>query len=335
MKRDELRKLTRDELFARAEALGVSRPAVLTQGELVDEIVKRASPSASGMRGWLGRARDLVAQVVAKGLHLPDAARLFRGEAPEPLPTPPPPLPTVTLAEIYAAQGHHAKAVSVLDQVIATEPSHPLAHELRETWLARGGGRGPIDAEPEPERETATEVHVGGEAASEAEPVTIAASEAEPVTIAASEAEPVTIAASEAEPITIAHLASAGEPGPSGAPEVRTTSPGVEEVFRDGVVAKACGATNATVAWELRPVRYARALAEHPEGELVVRVFASRSEGSSVRSRTTDVAVEGTHGEVSLDGVPPGAHVRVCVAWKSASRFTPLTVGPALTMPLS
>ncbi len=137
MKRDELRRLTRDELLARAEALGVGRPAVLTQAELMDEVVKRTGSSASGMRGWLGRARDLVAQVVSKGLHLPDAAKLFRGEPPEPLPAPPPPLPTVTLAEIYAAQGHLAKALSVLGQVLEREPSHEVAKDMKATFELR------------------------------------------------------------------------------------------------------------------------------------------------------------------------------------------------------
>lgn len=137
MKRDELRRLTRDELLVRAEALGVARPAVLTQAELIDEILQRSGSRDDGMRGWLGRARDLVSQVVSKGLHLPDAAKAFRSDAYEPLPVPPPPLPTVTLAEIYAAQGHVAKAIGVLDQVLEREPSHPLAPELRVALLSR------------------------------------------------------------------------------------------------------------------------------------------------------------------------------------------------------
>lgn len=137
MKRDELRKLKREELLARAAALQIGRPAVLTHAELIDEIMKRVAPNETGMRGWLGRARDLVAQVVSKGLHLPDAAKLFRGDPTEPLPTPPPPLPTVTLAEIYAAQGHVAKAVSVLEQVLLRDPSHDVAQALKLAFEGR------------------------------------------------------------------------------------------------------------------------------------------------------------------------------------------------------
>jgi hypothetical protein len=320
MKRDELRKLNRDELLARAEALGVPRPAVLTQGELIDEIVKRAVPTASGVRGWLGRARDLVAQVVSKGLHLPDAARLFRGEAPEPLPPPPPPLPTVTLAEIYEAQGHLAKAVSVLDQVIASEPSHPVAHELRSAWLERLGGR-------------AAKALREGEAAdlreAEAEPIVEHASDVqtEPELIVehASDIPP------EPEPEPIVEHASDVQTEPE--PEASHTESAGVPTFRDGLELRALDATKATLTWELRPVRYARALGDHPDGGLFVRVFAAHAEGTAVRSRTMDVAVAGTGGTVVVDGLPPRAHVRACVAWKSSGSFLPLVLGPALTMP--
>ena len=96
----ELRALSRQELILRAKSIGVDRPAVLTQAELIDEIVKHTAPKSRGavVRGWLGKARDLVAQVVSKGLHLPDAARAFRSLPHDTRPPPPPPLPTVTLA---------------------------------------------------------------------------------------------------------------------------------------------------------------------------------------------------------------------------------------------
>jgi hypothetical protein len=119
---------------------------VLTQAELIDEIVKRTAPQGrvASVRGWLGRARDLVAQVVAKGLHLPEAAKLLRG-SPTPLPKPPPPLPTVTLAEIYAAQGHLTKAIAVLDQVLERESDHRVAadlrHRLADQLAPKAGGK--------------------------------------------------------------------------------------------------------------------------------------------------------------------------------------------------
>lgn len=148
MQRQDLQKLSREELIREAEQAGVARPRVLTQSELVDEILKRTAASdrdRTRSRGWLGRARDLLATVIEKGLHLPDAAAAIRGSKEWP-PPPPAPLPTVTLAEIYAAQGHLERAVAVLDEVLQREPEHQEARELRERFLAQLG-RGATAAE--------------------------------------------------------------------------------------------------------------------------------------------------------------------------------------------
>ncbi len=139
MNRADLDQLSRDELIAEAEKLGVVKPRVLTQAELVDEILGRTAKTAkerAKARGWLGRARDLLAKVVEKGLHLPEAARALRSQKDEHAwPTPPPPLPTVTLAEIYAAQGHLERAIATLDEVLAREPEHQEARTLRERFI--------------------------------------------------------------------------------------------------------------------------------------------------------------------------------------------------------
>src|SRR5271168_1028859 len=127
MHRQDLERMTREQLIAQAERLGIPRPRVLTQPELVDEIIGRTSKNdreRAKARGWLGRARDLLARVVERGLHLPEAARVLRKDGDKGWPAPPPPLPTVTLAEIYAAQGHLERAIAVLDEVIAREPDH-------------------------------------------------------------------------------------------------------------------------------------------------------------------------------------------------------------------
>ncbi|MCC6527768.1 MAG: DUF4912 domain-containing protein [Polyangiaceae bacterium] len=133
MRPEELRALPKDELIRRAETLGVPRPRVLTQVELVDEIVQRTTVGErrDRARGWLGKARDLLARVVERGLHLPDAAARFASAPRPPMPRTPPPLPTVTLAEIYAAQGHLPRAIKVLDQVLEREPGHAEALGLR------------------------------------------------------------------------------------------------------------------------------------------------------------------------------------------------------------
>lgn len=136
--RSALEALARDDLVARARGYGVKRPEVMTRVELVDEILRLCTPNPverRRLRGWLGVARDLVASVVDRGLHLPDAAAFIRGDVRyEPLRTPQPPVATVTLAEIYGAQGHLDRAVTTLDEVIAKEPELHIARKLRERF---------------------------------------------------------------------------------------------------------------------------------------------------------------------------------------------------------
>ena len=43
MDRQELERLTREQLIAQAERLGIPRPRVLTQPELIDEIIGRTA----------------------------------------------------------------------------------------------------------------------------------------------------------------------------------------------------------------------------------------------------------------------------------------------------
>lgn len=143
MERRALEELSRDELVRLAEEHGVARPRVLTKDELVDELVRRTITSAEKRgraRGWLGRARDLLASMM-------EGAADARGRTPQATPSGPAPLATVTLAEIYAAQGHFARAVEVLDQVLAREPSHEEAKRLRERFAETQ--RGPRGAEPD------------------------------------------------------------------------------------------------------------------------------------------------------------------------------------------
>ncbi len=135
--RSELERLDRDTLIARAEQVGVARARILTRPELIDELLSRAVTAAgrtddlARVRGFFGRARDLLTRVVERGLHLPDAADRLRGRlAPLPLTRPEAPLPTVTLAEIYAAQGHRERAVETLKDVLEREPEHEPARQL-------------------------------------------------------------------------------------------------------------------------------------------------------------------------------------------------------------
>src|SRR5579859_1809196 len=104
MKRSELERLDRDALIARAEAAGVGRARILTRPELVDELVMRSATddaTKQTARGLFGRARDLLARLVERGLNKPDAAERIRAVSwPAWRSTAPAALPTLTLAEI-------------------------------------------------------------------------------------------------------------------------------------------------------------------------------------------------------------------------------------------
>jgi hypothetical protein len=135
MTRTELEGLDRDDLVARAEAAGVTRARILTRAELVDELLLRSAAdeeSKRRSRGFFGLARDLLASVVEQGLNLPDAAERIRalGAPPPQRRSAPAALPTVTLAEIYAAQGHRDRAIDTLESVLAREPDHATARAL-------------------------------------------------------------------------------------------------------------------------------------------------------------------------------------------------------------
>jgi hypothetical protein len=138
MDRAELERLDRESLVLKAQAAGIRRARVLTRPELVDELL-RLDPAMDPTqlkktRGFFGKARDLLSKVVERGLHLPDAADRLRAALGNPLPQVPRPepqaVPTVTLAEIYAAQGHKQRAIDTLERVLEREPDHGAARGL-------------------------------------------------------------------------------------------------------------------------------------------------------------------------------------------------------------
>jgi hypothetical protein len=302
---------SRDELIERARGFGVVRPEVLTQAELVDEIVKHSTPVSRrrSVRGWLGRARDLVAQVIDKGLHLPEAAKVFLGPPPsDSMPTAPPPLSTVTLAEIYAAQGYFDKAIRVLDEVVAAEPEHREACALRDRFAtaaitkrnAKRGRGGPA-------REESTAAADVPEAAQKLGPSNGTAK------AQAATANP------EAE----------ADPAPAPAPE---SAPG-EPIGHDEILASATNARTIQLSWTLRPLRLARARARCEEGLFVLHVLMVDVEQGALRSQARDVPIVALRGQLVLDDMVPGAEVRACLAWRVGDRLTPFTVAPGLRMP--
>jgi hypothetical protein len=153
MKQDRavLEAMMREQLIAKALEVGVVKPEVLTRIELVDEILRLGTPDRDErrrVRGWLGVARDLLASIVEQGLNLPDAAALIRGDVSfKPVRAPQAPVATVTLAEIYGAQGHFERAVEILDEVLSKEPEHRLARKLRDQLQERRGARSAAPAQ--------------------------------------------------------------------------------------------------------------------------------------------------------------------------------------------
>ena len=152
----ELDQLSREELVRRARELGAERPEVMTRVELRDEIVRLSEPDPTARRrsrGWLGVARDLVASVVDAGLKMPSAASAIRGDArPAEETAGPPPVATLTLAEIYLAQGHEDRALAVLEEVLSVEPEHAAALALRDRIRderASGAARRRVPLEPD------------------------------------------------------------------------------------------------------------------------------------------------------------------------------------------
>jgi len=256
-------------------------------------------------RGWLGRARALVARVVERGLHLPDAAKLLRGDPGRP-PDPPPPLATVTLAEIYAAQGYTKKARAVVAEILERQPEHREAAAM----LARlGGASTPV----EPAAEASTAVEPEAEASTPVEPAAEASTAVEPEAEASTPVEP------EAEAST------AVEPAATDVP----TDPSRSERDRlDDLVALATDPGTVYVYWEIRPLTFARARWRDAQGRLVMRVLSAADQ-----CVTRDVAVDEIVGDTFIRGLAAGAEVRLCMGWDGPRGFRPLAIAPALRMP--
>lgn len=136
-----LSEIPRHELIAAALELGISRPEELSPEELREQIrvasaANQAPAPVFGKRALFAVARNLIASVVERGLNLPDAARVIRDTV-RPSPKQKPPLPTVTLAQIYLAQGYADKALQTLALVIEREPQNYAAVALQQKLLHR------------------------------------------------------------------------------------------------------------------------------------------------------------------------------------------------------
>jgi hypothetical protein len=296
MNRAELETLDREDLIARAEAAGVARARILTRPELVDELlIRSAADNASKQRarGFFGLARDLLARVVERGLHLPDAADRIRtiGSFPAARRSAPAALPTVTLAEIYAAQGHRQRAIETLEGVLAREPDHAAARALLSQLNDASFPVPPPRMPPEDE-----ELQV-----------------------------PPAASGSEQGPKT--------PPGPSEPTHMLDDAPLPTRYDVDECVAIPVDPETLYVYWEVRErtIEYMRAT--RPGGAIALRVVIVTPTWDGPRSSVRDHDVHATLGDYFVRGLPAGCVVRAAVGWKVGESFLSIAHSAALETP--
>jgi hypothetical protein len=323
MDRAELEKLDREALVQRAQAAGLKRARVLTRPELIDELVRRnPQVEASQLRrsrGFFGLARDLLSRVVERGLHLPDAAERFRQVLSEPGPEVPRPepqaIPTVTLAEIYAAQGHQQRAIETLMRVLEDEPDHVAARALLEKLQGKDyvPPREPLP--PEPEYEPALLDDEDEEEEQEEDDAAV-----ETPRVMAEQEEPAPISMSD--PVTVALPAS--------------------ELAQ--LVDDRCIAIGSYVWWQLSAA--SQKLADH--SFFFVRIVTIVSTWDGPKVSTLDVAADPHAGELVLRDFAPrdtrggtsavirggtsAPIVRIAVGFMVDGEFVPVAHSPALEL---
>jgi hypothetical protein len=320
MNRAELERLDREALIAHAEEAGVTRARILTRPELVDELLLRSAvdqATKQRARGLFGRARDLLARVVEQGLHLPDAAERIRamgGVVPPSRPSAPAALPTVTLAEIYAAQGHRDRALETLDRVIGREPDHAAARALR-AQLADASFPVPLPNIP-PEGEDddlrldaddpPAEVAGGDDVLADAEP---------PV------------------PDDIAAEAAVAPQSPPEPAHMLDDAPLPPRYDVDECIAIPVDPTTLYVYWEIRQKTLDYLRATRPGGTVSLRAVVIVPTWDGPRSSVRDHDVHSELGDYFVRDLPGGCVVRVAVGYRQGDAFVAVAHSPSLETP--
>jgi|GEM_PF-843526 len=383
MNRGELEGLDREALVVQAQAAGIRRARILTRPELIDELLRLDPHTTAAQlkksRGFFGKARDLVARVVERGLHLPDAAerirtlslgaestyesRVPRGE--------PQAMPTVTLAEIYAAQGHRARAVETLRRVLEREPEHAAARAL----LARLEDDAyvppppPLPPEPEIEPEPAGEGEEeddGGEALTVETPFATGAilgpsdpnGEAEfhlapPSDRFAGAVPPddegrtyTFTAARDGDDVDehaktdvfaivpeeeITQVIQAASPAPVAEAAPFVEPEEVEECIAIPLAPDEAGG-RMYVRWSISWSTIGALLGAMPSGRFVVRAHVVTPSWEAPEAETRDLIIDPDMEQVTLVGLAEPSVVRVAVGWLDGARFVPVAHSPALEM---
>jgi hypothetical protein len=337
--RSALEGLGREQLIQEARRFGVRRPEVMTRVELIDEVLRLGTPNPverKRVRGWLGVARDLLASVIEQGLNLPDAAALIRGDVRfEPLSPVQPPVATVTLAEIYGAQGHFHKALAILDEVLAKEPEHEAARKLRTrlerersasagppmAGVAAGTGSAVFPEEPEPltpRRLSKQPPPAAPVIHDDPEPLTPRRLSKQPPPMAP-------VIHDDPEPLTSRRGESTDVDSPAPA-EAGSAEPPQEGPVDDDAVLVRTSATGAVVYYEIRD--------DHGNGHAppLIEVVEWRPHAAGVERIAREFATVGRRGTVVLEGLSPEAVVRAALGRKRHGRFKPLVVCAEATL---
>jgi hypothetical protein len=310
MSRAELEQLDRETLIKRAEEAGVTRARILTRPELVDELIIRSTPDEATrerVRGFFGLARDLLARVVERGLHLPDAAERIRTirATPSSRRSAAAALPTVTLAEIYAAQGHRDRAIETLEGVLAREPDHAAARALL-TQLQDV-------TYPVPPPRMAPEQQDEGKSA------------AWPLEI---DDEPVRAAPSSHGGRAFEKAGGASEPA-----HVLDDAPLPPRYDVDECVAIPVDPKTLYVYWEVRERTLEYVRTTRPEGVIGLRIVVVVPTWDGPRSSVRDHDALAPVGDLFVRELPPGCIVRAAIGWKYGDAFLPIAHSPALESP--
>ncbi|HMJ51955.1 MAG TPA: DUF4912 domain-containing protein [Polyangiaceae bacterium] len=344
----------RSDLIARAEALGIDKADVLTRAELIDEIVKRtvSDPIERRLaRGLLGVARDLVARVVERGLHLPDAAALIRGLQQVTLTPVTPPIATVTLAEIYAGQGHRTRALAVLDEVLAKESDHTAARTLRERIAALPAetataappsappplvepspapdhDRAP-DRDPAPDRDRDHDHDHDRDRNPDHDP------DPDPE----GERDTLPPASGALPTLVLADLPPAPwyaeAPDELGTASARTTEIVPTFAWRDAdqVILVPVDATSALAHWEVRETAVNDVRARAEGGGLILRIVAVTPSWDGPKAEIRDIEVVLPVGDWWVCDLPAGAVLRAAIGWRADRTFDPLAVALDVSAP--
>jgi len=293
---------SRPELIEEARGHGVERPERMTRAELKDEILRRTKTGAeqTEARGLFGVARAMLASVVETGLNLPDAASLIRGTTTfDARVSGPAPVATVTLAEIYATQGHKKRALGMLDEVLREEPDHEIALRLRRE----------LSDEAAPPQDL-TLVETNG--------------------IEVQTGQPPAVAEAELDSFEQAPLESAGEVSESWV--IRPLA--AENVVEPRLVLLHTS-YGVDLYWELTVAALERCGIDATQGRAVVRGVAFRADGRTPRreERTVPLAVDletTQSGKLRFDEWGAQGALRAALGWEVDGDFLPLVVGRPL-----